>query len=437
MLLELLLVWVALFAALMVFAIGRPAEGGALTLAYFLGVSMIHVPGVLPFLGSGSGLDDQDATEIGFGMTILGMAAYIAGAVLARRRVAATSSPTRRRAAAFEHLGWRALLLGVVAYFVLLPLSFRVPSLTSVVSPLGTVLILGFWLVLYYAAMAANRLRTLAMLALLPLLPIVTSVTGGIFGYGIYWDLSVVAFLFVITRRRIWFYLSAPAVIYFGLSFFVTYIDQRAGIRELVWQERTGLLNRLERASAIVTDFEFFDWDSHAHATALDDRLNQSALDGAAVIYHEDGLAPFAFGSTVSPWDLIPRVIWPDKPEIGGGSDIVIRFAGTPVSDGSSFGAGQVLEFYVNFGIPGVLIGFCGLGYLLMRLDRSIMRSLATGDTRRFLLRAMPGLTLLQPQGNLREILVACVAACLVAQGIASLRFFDVPMAARSRGQPA
>ena len=136
-------------------------------------------------------------------MTILGMAAFVAGAVLARRidrrRAAATGAPPRRRAQAFERLGWRALALGVVAYFVLVPLSFSVPSLTAVVSPLATLLILGLWLVLYGAAVAADRRRTLATLALLPLLPLATLVTGGFLGYGVYWVLSVVAFLFVIS----------------------------------------------------------------------------------------------------------------------------------------------------------------------------------------------------------------------------------------------
>jgi hypothetical protein len=45
----------------------------------------------------------------------------------------------------------------------------------------------------------------------------------------------------------------------------------------------------------------------------------------------------------------------------------------------------------------------------------------------------MPGLTLLQPGGNLLEILVACVAAYVAAHVIISLRFFDVPLAPRSR----
>ena len=298
-------------------------------------------------------------------------------------------------------------------------------------------LILGLWLVLYGAAVAADRRRTLATLALLPLLPLATLVTGGFLGYGIYWVLSVVAFLFVITRRRIWFYCGAPVAVFLGLSLFVTYMGQRTGIREVVWQEQSGLLDRLDRVSAIITEFELLDLTSPDTGAALDGRLNQNVLVGAAVIYHEDGAAPFAYGATIPPWALIPRAVWPDKPEIGGGGDIVSEYTGIRFAEGTSVGAGQVLEFYINFGVPGVLIGFFGLGYLLMWLDQGIMRALAADDMRGLLLRAMPGLMLLQPGGNLLEILVACVAAYVAARLVVSLKFFDVPLPARPRRQAA
>jgi hypothetical protein len=333
----------------------------------------------------------------------------------------------------FEHLGWRALALGVVAYFVLLPLSGRVPSLTSIVSSLATLLILGLWLVLYGAAVAADQRRSLATLALLPLLPLATLVTGGFLGYGVCWVLSVVAFLFVISRRRIWVYLGAPVGAFLGLSLFVTYMGERSGIREVVWEEQANILDRLDRVSTIVTEFELLDLALPKHVAALDGRLNQNSLVGAAVIYHEDGFAPFAYGATIPPWGLIPRVVWPNKPATGGSGDIVSEFTGIRFAEGTSVGVGQVLEFYVNFGIPGVLVGFLGLGYLLMWLDQGVMRSLAAGDIRGLLTRAMPGLMLLQPGGSLQEILVACAAAYIAAYLILSLRFFDVPLAALSR----
>jgi hypothetical protein len=434
-------IWAGLLVALVIFAIGPPGRGGALTLAYFLGLSLIHVPGVLPFLGSDPGLVDFDETELGFELTLLGMAAFVAGAILARcidgRRVGAEGARPRRRTQVLQRGGWRALQLGIVSYFVILPMTKLVPSADSIVASFGTLVVLGFWLSLYGAAVAADRHRTLATLALLPLLPLSTLVMGGFLGYGVYWVLSVIAFLFVITRQRIWFYTAALPVMYLGLSLFVTYLGERTAIRDVVWREQSGLLDRLDRVSSIITNFQLLDLASPDHATLIDLRLNQNQLVGAAVINHESGGAAFAYGGTIPYWALIPRAVWPDKPPIGGGLNVVSEFTGLRFAEGVSVGAGQPLEFYVNFGIPGVLIGFLGLGLLMMRLDQGIMRALAADDIRGFLLRAMPGLTLLQPGGNLLEILVSCVAGYLVAHLVISSRFFDVPRAARPGRQVA
>jgi hypothetical protein len=436
-----MLLWAALLVALVIFAVGRTGKGGALTLAYFLGLSLIHVPGVLPFLSSDPGLGDFEETQIGFELTILGMASFVFGSVLARateqRHASTTNAPTRFRVRVFEHLGWRVLTFGIIGYFVLVPLSQGTQSLTSIVSATGTLLILGFWLFLYGAAMGADRRRTLATLALLPLLPLATLVLGGFLGYGINWILSIVAFLFVISQRRIWFYVGAPIGVLLGLSLFVNYMGQRAGIRELVWEERASLLDRLDRVSAIFTEFQLLDLASSSHSETLDVRLNQNSLVGAAVKYHDEGSAPFAYGTTIPIWMLIPRAIWPDKPEIGGGGDLVSEFTGIRFAEGTSVGTGQVLEFYVNFGIPGLLCGFVLLGFLLMRLDNGIMRALAVDDMRGLLLRAMPGLMLLQPGGNLMEIIVAGVAAYVVAHMLGSMKFFDVSSALRSHKRVA
>jgi hypothetical protein len=435
--LGLLVIWAALLVALFLFAIGRPGRAGALTLSYFLGLSLIHVPGVLPFLDPESGLPDFDETRLGFEMTILGMGAFVVGAVLARwmdrRQMPTKGMPPEQRAQAFERLGRRVLALGIVAYFVLLPVSGRVPSMTSIVAAFGTLLILGLWLVFYGATMSAYRTRMLTTLALLPLLPLPTLVIGGFLGFGVLWVLSVVAFLFVITRRRIWFYVAAPPVVFLGLALFVTYMGQRTGYRELLREGQAGMFERLDRLSALVTDFQFLDLASPDHVAALDARLNQNWLVGAAIMYHEDGAVPFAYGGTVPLWALIPRAVWPGKPEIGGGGNVVSEFTGIRFAEGSSFGTGQALEFYINFGVPGVLIGFLGLGFLLMRLDQGIMRSLAADDIRGLMLRAMPGLMLLSPGGNLLEILVGCVAGYVAAHLLISLKLFNVRLPTRLR----
>src|SRR5262249_442773 len=138
----------------------------------------------------------------------------------------------------FSRIGWRAITVGLVAYFVILPVSSLVPSLTAVTSALGTLLVLGFWIQLYGAGTERKKLPILVMSLFLPLL---TLTTCGFIGYGTNWALGIVTFSFVIARRRILYWLAAPAVGFLGLSLFVTYSPVRDDIREVVWDESTGI----------------------------------------------------------------------------------------------------------------------------------------------------------------------------------------------------
>ena len=113
------------------------------------------------------------------------------------------------------------------------------------------------------------------------------------------------------------------------------------------------------------------------HLDALDKRLNQNYLVGEGVMRHREGEAELRYGTTVALWALIPRAIWPDKPAVGGGQDLVSQFTGIKFEEDTSVGVGQVLEFYMNFGMPGVLAGFAVFGFILMRLDQGVMRAFA------------------------------------------------------------
>ena len=118
---------------------------------------------------------------------------------------------------------------------------------------------------------------------------------------------------------------------------------------------------------------------------------------------------------------LIPRVFWPDKPVVGGGGSVVRDFTGLEFAEGTSFGAGQVFEFYVNFGSLGVIGGFLLYGWLIGRMDLSVIKYLRQGDQRRFLLWFLPGLALLAAGGNLLEIVVGTVSSAITGYSIGYL----------------
>ena len=291
----LLFLWLALLIALVGLAIGRSRDGGALTLAYFLGLSLIHVPGTLVYLSPDSDPLGRAPTELGFQITLIGLVAFVTGAVWARWSAKSGANPSIRSAPASAEIlndafGWRMIAIGSIAYFVILPVSTLVSSSTAIVASLSTTLVVGMWLRLYSATERRDRRSALMTLAMLPMLPLATLVTGGFIGYGVNWVLSVVAFLFVISRRRIWYYLGAPIVGILGLSLFVAYMGERTGIRDLVWEQKASYSDRFERMGQIITNFKLLDLTDPTHRAALDGRLNQNFLVGAGVMQYQRGL---------------------------------------------------------------------------------------------------------------------------------------------------
>src|SRR4051794_36488014 len=305
---ELLILWIGLLVALLAFAVGPPGRGGALTLAYFLDMSLIHVPGVVVFLDDVTGFGDVGDTSHGFELTLAGMAAFVAGAVAARL-TGQKSLETFRRSSepgvGFEGSGWRALAVGAGAYLRLSSVFGRLASATAILSSFPNLLILGFWMLFYRTGSPVEGRRGLLALGLLPLLPLTTLVTGGFLGYGVNWVLGVLAFYYVEARRRLWIFLASPLLVVIGLSVFVTYMSQREAIRDVVWYEQAGFFERLERISRVITDFQLLDLSSDAHLAAIDDRLNQNALVGAAMAGHQAGFYDFAYGGTVPLWGFV------------------------------------------------------------------------------------------------------------------------------------
>src|SRR5204863_5388145 len=115
----------------------------------------------------------------------------------------------------------------------------------------------------------------------------------------------------------------------------------------------------------------WFDPSNRDHLIALDDRLNQNFFVGLAAVRIEDGRAKYLYGESV--WEglvaLVPRALWANKPVFAGSPEIVSKMTGLWLSPTSSFGVGNVMEFQINFGTPGVVIGFLLLGWALATLD--------------------------------------------------------------------
>jgi hypothetical protein len=425
----LLSIWLAVGIGLM-WMVGQRERGSAgLPLAYFLGLSIIHIGAMLALDGE----ELNSLTRDGFEQTVIGMIAFLVGVITAR--YAFVPAPRQRTGASpaqgispqslgeLNRLALLYLCIGGFVYFAVMPFVGSIPSATALVSPLGSLLLVGACLRFWIANESANWPKFWSTMVLLPLLPVTTLTQGGFLGFGTMWAVTIAAFLFAQSKRKMAYIFAAPAAFFIGLSLFVNYMAARDDIRQLVWYEQASLGDRLQRIADVFVNFEWLDLSNWRHREAIDRRLNQNFLIGVAAARLESGQVEYASGATLGNMIviLVPRAIWPDKPAVGGGGSVVQDFTGIEFAEGTSVGAGQVLEFYANFGTWGVISGFLLFGCLIGRMDLLAIRYLRQGQQSRFLFWFIIGLALLNPGGNLKEVVVSVAGCAVTAYGLSHL----------------
>src|SRR5258705_128203 len=84
---------------------------------------------------------------------------------------------------------------------------------SAIISPLGSLIIIGACLWLWVARAERNSVKVWLVVALLPVLPLATLIRGGFLGFGTLMGVTIVAFLVAQSRRRFSFLLLAPVAI--------------------------------------------------------------------------------------------------------------------------------------------------------------------------------------------------------------------------------
>ncbi len=275
---------------------------------------------------------------------------------------------------------------------------------------------LGVMLGLRAACQRADLKRIGIWLGALMVYPVLMLLLGGFLSYGSAAVILVCSALSVSTRSN-WRVLVGIAVFGFlSLSIFVTYFQHRENIRDQVWGGRP-LEARIDSVIDTVKDFEWLDPTNRAHLIALDKRLNQNYFVGLAARRIQDGQVGYLEGESV--WEgleaLVPRAFWPEKPVYAGSPQIVSKMTGLVLSRDTSFGVGNVMEFQINFGIPGVVVGFFALGWLIGTLDLKAAIAEQRGELGKVILFFLPCVALIQPNGSLVEIFSGCAAALVGA----------------------
>jgi len=415
--LELELVWfvVVVAAVLALSWFGKGLCG--LSLSYLISLGFIHFWGGLIHALSWYHGGEADFTQLGFDQFAWATTGFALGNC-AFAPIINRGLPSKEPRGPISGLATVALILGVILYGFLRAALSDVPSIGALATCGGSLFIAGVCLFGWEALQARNYFRVGLVLFSLSLLPFFTIVSAGFLGYGAAAALVVVAFLSCQLRPRILSFVLLSVTIYFGFCTFMTYMRDRSDIREEMWDEDSSFSQRFDRIRKTFTNFERVNFSDQDQLERIEGRLNQNDLVGRAVYMLDLGEVRFAEGETFRQAliSVIPRILWPSKPVTAVSPDIVSYFTGVPFATGTSVGVGQVMEGYINFGTPGVVILFVIFGTALGVIDVRAARKLRDGDTLAFMVWFVPGIALLQPGGSLVDIGTTTAASIVLVQ---------------------
>jgi hypothetical protein len=384
-----------------------------LPLAYLGSLLLIHVPGAFIHAVDPGFLYGSRWTQIGIDYSAVGAVAFVGGTWLARRRA---NGRTLYRPSIQEHRFALLCLVGGWGFVYGLSPLHSIPSIGAMIGKAGAVWMLGVILGLRTATRYGDLKLMIFWVGTLAIYPTVTLLIGGFLSYGVAASIVVLSAIVIVTRSHAQAMCGIALASYFGLSLFVTYYGHRDSIRDNVWGGAS-LADRVSGVEAMFTDFQFFNPKVDNQASAINERLNQNYFVGLAADRIAHGEANYLYGRSI--WEsieaLIPRILWPNKPVEAGSADIVSKMTGLRFSTDTSFGVGNVMEFEINFGLPGVVLGFFGLGWILGKLDRKTFEAVNRGEFGRAVIYFVPTVALINPQGSMVEMASGSAAALLGA----------------------
>jgi len=428
-------VWLALLLSAL--ARGGDMRGSTvgLPLAFILSYTFVHSgalvhlvdgydPAMSPYL-RGFHYDKATVAE-GLEASCLGMIGATCGFVLAdqrkRRAVQSLKVPSdklRERAVFLLFLG------GAVTIFTKLLAKFGIQAagMQAVLDNIGSLFVTGSCCFIYYKFMLYGEHKAMITAAIFSLVvPAFILITTGILADSVSNSLVIVCFYLSLSAKRAGSFVKKFFIIssVLGLAFVFAgaYLQSRHVLRSVI----SGGEGSDAAVGVIVQSASNFDPDSLIQYDTLalfDARLDQNIFVGLAIQNLRAGSDNFEDGATIGLALLgwVPRFLWPDKPGRGG-STFLAKHTGLQFSQDTTFGAGPVFEFYVNFGYPGVFFGFVVLGFILRRLDIAAFRSLRAESLGSFAQYQLMGVILLGSLADLFFLVTSIAVALLVGLGL-------------------
>lgn len=400
---------------LLVILLRRKRISLGLPIAYLFALLFIHVPGAIANIVGGSGLTTTP-TEIGIRFTAIAAGCFVIGVSLSPRR--GRRPRPRPQRAPYHQFSLFCLVAGLAVTYGLQVL-VALPSIGAIVDKGGAVWVLGVLLGLRMAVRQGASKRVVFWLGAMCVYPVLTLLLTGFLSFGSGPVFVILSALVVATQSNWRVAIAVPVVAILFVTLFISYFQIRDEVRTSIWKDGADMATRVDKYSAMVTGLEAINLEDEKHLHALDIRLNQNYFVGRAAERIESGKVDFLYGRSI--WEgmiaLVPRAVWPSKPVYSGSPGIIREMTGFAVNDTTSFGVGHVMEFYINFGMPSLVIGFLLLGRMFSWLDREAALAIGDGDFGRSIVFFLPAVAMLHPGGSVVELTAGAACAFLAAIG--------------------
>lgn len=434
-----LIAWLLIMALLYRQARDRRILSVGLALGYLFQQAIAHWLGALIYVLPGQPRLPAELNQLGYGQTLVGVCAFALGVLFIGRRLRANQpslpAPSLREVSFIpSSLPFPLAIIGIVCYLAVASYGLRLPTITALVQMASNLVIVALVIATWRAYHSGQRARFFAMLLIVITFPFLTITLQGYLGYGFLLAIFLISFVLVLAPPRLSVLLMGLVLLYVSLSVYVTYMRDRDNLRAVIWSGQ-GIEARLDRLNESLNHFEWFDAGNPMHIFQIDRRLNQNLLIGNAVDYMARQHLDYANGETLLDGilALIPRALWTDKTITVGGFAIASKYTGLEFQGDTSVGLGQFLEFYINFGTPGVILGMFIYGGLIALFDARAAQYLARGNWRRFTLWYLPAFGFFA--GSIIEVTANVAAAWLVA--VVLVRVLDLVYESHSPARPA
>lgn len=220
----------------------------------------------------------------------------------------------------------------------------------------------------------------------------------------------------------------------------INYLLVRGEFRDVVWEPTSTFSERVDALGTALSKFTPLSSEDEDQLFALDARLDQALFTGMAVEKLEYQPDTYENGSTLMAgvFSFVPRIIWTTKP-VRGGSEFLTKHTGYEASNETTYGIGPFFEFYVNFGLFGVIFFSLLLAALVRWIDLRCYRAMVIGRMTEAVPLAVGGLALVQPLSTMSSVFSSFYASIIIGFIIAKMleRYLDIRNFAKAQAKTA